>query len=114
MPRKQAGRGAAANANGGKAGGRKQVRDPPRTPQVDDQDSSEAEVQVTRQGEDEEGAAQALTQLSRGDAPAERPDPPPLFPNWRTDPPSGVLPHGFASAPEFFDVLALSRSICPL
>ena len=71
MPRK-AGRGAAANANGGKAGGRKKVRDPPQTSQDDDQDLSEAEVQVTRQGGNEEGAAQALIQLSRGDAPAGR------------------------------------------
>ena len=55
-----------------KQGGRKKVRDPPQTSQDDYQDSSEAEVQVTREGGDEEGAAQALTQLSRGDAPAEQ------------------------------------------
>ena len=45
-----------------------------RAAQDDVLDSSDEEVQVTRvmEGGVEEGAAQALTQLSRGDAPAER------------------------------------------
>ena len=73
MPRKRVRRGAAANANGGKAGGRNEGRGPSQTSHDDNLDSSEGEVQVTRvMGGDEEGAAQALTQLSRGDAPAER------------------------------------------
>ena len=63
MPRKKAGRGAAANANGGKTGGRNKGRGASQTSRDEVLDSSDEEVQVTRvmEGGVEEGAAQALT-----------------------------------------------------